>query len=236
MTTLLDLSVTPALGGPRECGDGRQEGHIYAECGFSPGGAKIEQFLLDFPVPVNPKQLGFSAQGVTFIERNGIWHIVDIIGKQHYEFAADFIEEARVLGISRKIPRTADFSKLGPRSTLILIHEGGYVRNTKTLQAHTSAVECPCGKGHQSHEACAGWHWHIAKPNLQGLATRKLRRTSYPVFPIQETAPEIKTTHAYIMQVPISNLTVIRNKNGTVNPGSRKVAGQAGLPVIEADE
>lgn len=236
MTTLLDLSVGRAIGGPRECGDGRQEGHIYAECGFSENGAEVEKFLLDFPVPVNPKQFGFSAQGVTFIERQGVWHMVDIIGKQHYEYAADFIEECRVKGVSRKIPRTADFSKLGPRSTMILIHEAGYVKNAASLFGYTSEVKCPCGKDHQSHEPCAGWHWHVAQPNLSGLPMRKLVTTRYPVYPLLEGAPEIKTTSAYIMQVPISNLTVIRNKDGSVNLASKAVASKASLPVFEADD
>ena len=236
MTTLLDLSVTPALGGPRECGPGQQAGHIYAECGFSPDGTPIEHFLLDYPVPVNPKQLGLSTQGVTLIERQGIWHVVDIIGREHYPCAADFIEEARVLGVSRKIPRTTDFSKLGPRSTLILIHPEGYVKNTAGLALHTNPTRCPCGKDHTPEQPCAGWHWHVAPANLSGLPRRKLKRTTYTVHPIHTGAPEIKFSAAYIMQVPISNLTVIRNKTGTVNQQSRDLAGKSSLPITLADE
>lgn len=91
-------------------------------------------------------------------------------------------------------------------------------------------------KDHQSHEPCAGWHWHVAQPNLSGLPMRKLVTTRYPVYPLLEGAPEIKTTSAYIMQVPISNLTVIRNKDGSVNLASKAVASKASLPVFEADD
>ena len=235
MTTLLELALTPAQGGMRQCGPGRQEGHIYAECGFSDQGAAIERFLLDFPQAVNPAQLGLSAQGVSFIERQGIWHVVDLIGAVHYPHAADFIEEARAIGISRKIPRTSDFGKLGPGSSLILIHPRGKVTNADALAPFAPGFGCPCGKGHPAAQPCAGYHWWTAPGDVPGGQVRTLKRTAYRVNALRSLCPEPTFTAAYIMAVPISNLSVIKNGGGGVNQTSLGRAQQSGLPVMVAD-
>lgn len=235
MTTLLDLAITPAQGGPRECGAGRQEGHIYAECGFNAGGAPIEQFLLDHPIPVNTTQLGLSTQGVTLIERQGTYHIVDIVGESHYKYVADFIEEARAIGISRKIQRTAEFSKLTARSTLILIHKGAYALNAAALGPHAPGFRCPCGKAHMPTEACAGYHWYAAEANVSGSNKRRITRTTYQVAQLGLGAPDMELVSAYFMQVPISNLAVIRRKDGSIDQQSRNQANRSSLPVIDAD-
>ena len=234
MTTLLELALTPAQGGGRQCGPGRQEGHIYAECGFSHQGAAIERFILDLPQTVNPAQLGLSAQGVSFIERQGIWHVVDLIGAVHYPHAADFIEEARAIGVSRKIPRTSDFGKLGPGSSLILIHPTGRVTNADALAPFAPGFGCPCGKGHPADQPCAGYHWWTAPGDLPGGKVRTLKRTAYRVKTLRGLSPEPSFTAAYIMAVPISNLSVIGNSDGSVNRGSLDSAQQSGLPVIVA--
>lgn len=228
-------TLVPAKGGPRECGPGRQQGHIYAECGFGAGGATIEHFLIDHPVAVNPAHLGLSTQGVTLLERQGTWHIVDLVGASHYPYPADFIEEARAIGISRKIPRTADFAKLGPGSTLILIHAKGRVTNAAAAAAHALHWACPCGKGHPASDPCAAWHWYAPDVNLPGTLKRKLKRATYEVKPLYGEPPLLDFTPAYFLQVPISNLSVIRNQDGTVDPLSRDIAGRARLPILHAD-
>jgi len=233
MTTLLDL--IPALGGPRECGPGRQAGHIYAECGFGPNGAPIESFLIDHPTGVNPEQLGLSSQGITLIERAGVWHIVDIVGETHYPYAADFIEEARAIGISRKLPRTSEFSKLTADSTLILIHPKARLKDPQAAASHTIGFHCPCGKGHPATDPCAAWHWFAPPATVQGTLKRRLKRTTYEVKPLFTGAPDLKFTPAYFMRVPISNLSVIRDRDGRVNPQSRAQANKARLPIIDAD-
>jgi len=233
MTTLLELAITPAAGGARQCGPGRQEGHIYAECGFSSQGAPIERFLIDHPQAVNPAQLGLNAQGVSLIERTGVWHIVDLIGAMHYPHPADFIEEARAIGISRKIPRTADFNKLTAQSTLILIHPTGKVTNAAALAGHTQQFSCPCSKPHCAAEPCAGYHWWTAPADVG--QTRHLKRTKYTVHALDVLAPTPTFTAAYIMAVPISNLSVIRNKSGQVNQDSLGRAQQSHLPVLTPD-
>lgn len=233
MTTLLDL--IPARGGPRECGPGRQEGHIYAECGLSPHGVPLERFLIDLPIPVDPRHLSLSSQGVTFVERQGTWHVVDVIGESHYTYPSDFIEEARAIGVSRKLPRTGKFSRLTRGSTLILIHPWGRVTNSLQLASFTPGFACPCGHGHSATDPCAGYHWSAAEANVPGTLKRRLKRTTYEVRPLSSGAPALEFTSAYILRVPISNLSVIRNRDGSVNRQSRAMANQARLPIIDAD-
>lgn len=120
----------------RECGN-RIEGGLYCELTQGRGGAPIEEFLIDLPYPVDVRTLGIGAQGVTVIERDGVWNIWDRVGKASYPRVDMFIEEARRYGVSRRIPKnTANLDKVDPdRSRYILIHEyagisepGAYVR------------------------------------------------------------------------------------------------------------
>ncbi|ADY27468.1 hypothetical protein Deipr_2344 (plasmid) [Deinococcus proteolyticus MRP] len=226
----MTVQLTRAKGGARGCGAGRQEGHIYIECGFPPE-YPVEQFVTDLPIPIDTKKLGYCAQGITLIERQGVYHVVDIVGAGHYPCAADFIEEARQMGISRKIPRSAEFGKLTRESTLILIHPQAYLRNAAALAPYAKDFACPCGKGHSAHEPCAGWHWHL--PNADHIdLTRKIPSGRYTVFPLRPGHDEPELSEALFMQVPISNLTVINNKNGQTNPQSLDIARRAALPVF----
>lgn len=228
------MTITPrttrAKGGARGCGGGRTAGHIYMECGFPPD-FPLEQFITDLPIPVDTEKLGFAAQGVTLLERNGVFHVVDIIGASHYPSPADFIEEARSMGISRKIPRTAETEKLSRESTLILIHPKAHVKNAPALAPYAQAFTCPCGHQHQATERCAGWYWHLAEADHIG-DTRKIPSGRYSVSPLQAGHPEAELGAAFFMQVPISNLTVIQDKSGGVNQKSLDIARRAALPVF----
>lgn len=235
MTTLLDLALTPAQGGPRECGPGRQASHIYAECGFSAGGAPIEQFLIDYPQGIDLTRAGFSTQGMNLVTRGDVHHLVDIIGAEHYPHVADFVEEARAIGISRKIPRTFDFSKLTAQSTMIFIHAKAAVRNAPKVAAGTGTWSCPCGKGHLPTEPCAAYHWYSPPPTVAGTSVRRLQRASYTVRSLMPGMDELELTSGYFMRVPISNLTVILKQDGTIDQTSRARANQSSLPIIDAD-
>ncbi|WP_156372976.1 hypothetical protein [Deinococcus sp. Leaf326] len=46
---------------------------------------------------------------------------------------------------------------------------------------------------------------------------------------------ELELTSGYFMQVPISNLAVIRKQDGSIDQTSRAKANQSSLPVIDAD-
>jgi hypothetical protein len=94
----------------RGCGT-RVKGGIYAECKLSPFGMPIEHFLIDPPNPI-PDDLGLTPVGVKLFERDGVFHILDWVGSAHYKNVADFIEETRNFGASRRLSKSTDFSKL----------------------------------------------------------------------------------------------------------------------------
>ncbi len=79
-----------AIPATRGCGK-RKPGGCYAEVGMSPNGKPVEYFLCDPPVLLDGWKV--SSVGVQLIEVNGVHHILDVVGQQHYPGVADFVEE-----------------------------------------------------------------------------------------------------------------------------------------------
>jgi hypothetical protein len=112
----------------RGCGE-RTPGGIYVECGVSPVGRPFEDFLVDPPLAL-PPGLGFEA----LANKPQFWtdpdtratHLVLWIGEQFYPHVADFVEEARRFGISRKLSpqllERPEFGRLTLSSRMILAH------------------------------------------------------------------------------------------------------------------
>lgn len=168
---------TPTL--QRGCGT-RKNGGVYAECRLGSSGNPIEDYLMDPPQPVNAQALGLSSVGVHLFEVQGVWHIFDIVGAEHYPNVADYIEETRHMGASRRLSRTLDFSKLTPASKLVLLHRRGYIANFADYYAaiHASLTsqndvstnpksrwQCPKALPQHDWQAnpplsmCAGLYW-----------------------------------------------------------------------------
>lgn len=153
-------------GKARGCGSSRDAGGIYLECGDDEGGGLPMWELIQDPVKsVDIKALGLSPVGVKLVEVDGVWHVFDWVGAEHYPNAADFIEEAVRLGISRRISRKEDFSKLTSASRLVLVHPRAVIAEVPDW---LKMRECPCPTGHVGHDGshfnCAGSLWHIAHP------------------------------------------------------------------------
>jgi hypothetical protein len=169
----MNMSDLPVVStDPRGCGK-RKQGGVYAECGLSSEGWPIEHFLVDPPQVVDEGQMGLSSIGVKLLEARGAWHVFDIVGQQHYPHVADFIEEARRMGASRRLSRTLDFSKLTADSKLVLLHRRAHIDNSgayyealfdpRTPEAQrASDWECPTGLSSHAWrpgEMCAGLWW-----------------------------------------------------------------------------
>lgn len=124
----------------RGCGR-RVAGGVYAEVGLSPDGLPIEAFLMDPPVEI-PEHLHLAPQGVAWVERAGVWHLVDWVGSQHYPNVADFIEEARRFGLSRRVPKNAPFERLTPASRILLVHARAMLPGD-AMRAYRPAADAP---------------------------------------------------------------------------------------------
>lgn len=148
----------------RGCGE-RVEGGIYAECGLTPAGRPLDEFLCDPPREI-PDDMIVVNRGVTLWQhaKSRTWHIVDRIGTEHYPSPLDVVEEVRRFGASRRLsprltpPRDSHppachdpactkhhsgFEFLTKRSTLILIHAHAYIANYGAYWAATLPQPCP---------------------------------------------------------------------------------------------
>ena len=118
----------------RGCGDKRTPGGMYAECGLGEHGSPLESFLVDPVVPL-PSGLNLVNKPQLWEDRRtGLVHLMLWIGEQYYPHMADYIEEVRRFGASRRIPVTLDLSRLTPgRSRMILAHPRARVDNWHVL-------------------------------------------------------------------------------------------------------
>lgn len=112
----------------RGCGR-RHAGGVYLETPLGKKGIPFNAALVCPPVPIDVEAMRLSARGTFLLERQGVWHVFDRVGTQNYPNVQDFIEEARRHGVSRRIAKTTDFSKLTPDSRLILIHDRAVIEH-----------------------------------------------------------------------------------------------------------
>jgi hypothetical protein len=119
---------------------------------------------LDPPVVIDPQAIGLQAVGVKMIERNGVFHVLDWVGTNHYPNVADFVEEAARHGVSRRMPSNLRFDLLTSASRLLLVHEKAYLEGRGQLLS-TSPELCPGGNHtHQYGDAgippmCVRYWW-----------------------------------------------------------------------------
>lgn len=221
-------------GGARECGTGRVEDGLYLECGLATDGMPVEAFLIDPPlIPPDTLRAQMTPIGMTLWQDGmGTWHVIDWVGKGHYPYPADFIEEARLMGFSRRAPKSLDFSKLTPASRMIFVHERGRVANyADYAEAAAEGWECPCGKGHPAGVSCAELHWRVPPSTVEAGRGRVLKSGTYPLRPLAPSAPEPVYTLALIASVPLTSISLIGRAGGGYDKAAYDKAIKGGLPV-----
>ncbi len=117
-----------------------------------------------------------------------VTHVFDIVGKEYYPNVADFLEEARRMGVSRRLELedARQYARLSRRSRLMLLHHKAILGNPLPRVKETGYTEavrlmragCPKGlheltgvdkkgallpDGYFSAPApgCAALHWHL---------------------------------------------------------------------------
>jgi hypothetical protein len=230
----------------RGCGS-RVVGGVYAEVKTGDEGVPIEAFLVDPPSPVDVHALGLTNKGVRLVQLGNTWHVFDIIGENYYPNVADFVEEGRRMGVSRRLPSNLDFSKIDPeKSRLVLLHRRAIIMNLDEAGFLNLPHICPKGiAGHYAgmlDEMCAGLWWHdLSSKELDTSQMREIKGgTRYKAWahPIGSAKPE--RALGIFMTLPISNLAVIRGRNEEENARVEKiydkVAGKSKLPVTLEEE
>ena len=161
----------------RGCGTRKTSG-VYAETHLGKDGEAVDFFFCDPPMAV---QDNMKKVGVSLIEQNGVFHIVDWVGEEHYPTMPDFIDEFRRMGLSRRLPKTLDFSKLSQSSRIILVHAKAKISNPEVLKG---TGDCPCFHKHDAHvnhdESCFYNAWEALGDNV------KYEAAVFAVFPISQ--------------------------------------------------
>ena len=242
--TETDIAITNERG----CGQ-RKKGGVYLTVPESPFGSPLENFLIDPPIVVSLAELGIGARGVYLIERNNVTHVFDVVGRQHYPNVADFIEEARLLGISRRA-ELPDYSRLTSQSRLVLIHERAHIRNWAELHGAMAEPEraefkCPSGlvdvwtrHQHERKEMCVGLYYHDVEQmrdeegtgcRLSGVrdlpcgATYRGWRAACNFFP--------EYHHAIFASFPIGAIEVVADPDDRQHERKMDLASRSALPV-----
>jgi hypothetical protein len=197
-------------GARRGCGY-RQPGGAYLAVPLGPGGKPVEAFLVDPPFVVDASALRLSSVGTTMVERDGVTHVLDVVGREHYPTVAEFIDEARRLGVSRRISRTADFSRLGPNSRLLLLHAHAHIANAPEF---VSTRRCPC----EAPE-------HLAE-EFNGMCARLW---------LDEPLEAAEHRLAIFASFPVVQIEVVRDPDSGGHVQTIEAAANAGLPVVEVD-
>ena len=195
----------------RGCGY-RQPGGAYFAVPLTPGGRPVEEFLIDPPVVIeDAARLGLTSVGVGVFERDGVTHVVDIVGREHYPTVAEFVDEARRLGVSRRAPRTIDFAQVTAQSRLLLAYAHADVANAAEFPTDAT---CPCHVAEHLNDdfagMCARLWW---QEPLQGAQHRLALFASFP----------------------ISQIEVVTDREGASHVATVELASRAGVPVIEVE-
>ena len=136
--------------GARCCGS-REMGGIYMVTELSPFGKPLEWFMNCPALPI-PAGLGITPIGQTLVDSDGGQMIFDWIGVSNYPNCADFWEEVRYMGASRRI--SADIAlRLRPGAYLYPVHAKAIIQNWLEYPGR-HLDECP--KAPQKHEI--DWH------------------------------------------------------------------------------
>jgi hypothetical protein len=230
----------------RGCGR-RKQGAIYFECGLGPVGRPVDDFLID-----PPERLGeFDATpiGVQLIERAGTYHVIDWVGSESYPNVADFVEEVRRFGLSRRAAKVLPFQLISPASRIILVHERAwidnweYYREPKVLTGHEQEFyTCPRGiDQHMVAQAgpCAGLWWEdvvgaLPSSMVPGSGIRQMPSFEYMCKPRSDVLPE-RYEPAFFASFPISRIAVVKAPDGGHAEALAKARTCTRLPVEETD-
>jgi hypothetical protein len=198
-------------GARRGCGY-RQPGGAYFAVPLGPGGRPVEEFLIDPPIAIaEPARLGLAAVGVALIERDGVTHVVDLVGREHYPTVASFVNEARRLGISRRAPRTLEFSRITAASRLLLAHAHADIANAAEFPCDHP---CPC---------------HVPQHRVAGFADMCARLWW------QEPLEAAQHRLALFASFPIPQIEVVRDQAGDSHVSTIATASDASVPVVEVE-
>lgn len=241
----------------RGCGT-RVKGGVYLTCGLSYDGLPIEHFLVDAPIPLAEKQrkdMGLTPRGVRLVENADPQrppHVYDWVGSEYYPNVADFVEEVKRYGMSRRVPTNFDFSKLRPRSRQVLIHARAVINESAQYQLSRMGIEegyKRCEKQLPEHTdlkyegMCASLWWEDIEGGTPGPYAadwpRSVTRTM-PAFSYTAWAKPYWAAPTYevgvFLTLPIATIHVIRDDQTGKHEEALSKVRTAAIPYELRDE
>ncbi|MFA5376733.1 MAG: hypothetical protein WC455_13375 [Dehalococcoidia bacterium] len=187
----------------RGCGT-RKPGGLYLCCGTSPDGQPVEHFLIDPAVPLDVEPF----RTPRLFEKNGLNHALVYIGEEFYSSVPKFIDETRMMGVSRRIPANFPIDKLREGSTMMMVHRRAVLSDCDKYKevletCKLRVVDWWCPKGRAEHrnppeppariEQCLGTLWPLSNELVDVCAPFDYRTGVFAAFPI---------THIDYVKVP----------------------------------
>lgn len=241
----------------RGCGT-RIAGALYISCPLSKDGVPLEKFLMDPPVyevevdgemvPIS-EAFGLSPLGVTLVEMGGVCHVIDIVGSQHYPNVTDFLEEVRFAGLSRRISKGTDFSKLTRDSKIVVAHARGHIEEHARYFANEEVGEMrDCPRQDELHqtveeeyeEMCARMFWQdvLGGEKVSEEESRRVR-VQMPAFSYEAFSPpeNVISEHklALVAAFPIHHIEAIRDSEQNTHEQAMEKASMSGISVSLED-
>jgi hypothetical protein len=187
----------------------------------------LSYFLFDPPILVkNPTAWGLSAQGISYVQKDGVWHAQDWIGAQFYPNAADILEEAVNLNGSGLFPLTNQLGQLTEKSKRLLFHPRGWIKDPAPFHENLLFKDLPdCPKKDDNHKInqhfmCAMLHWQDVTGGVdidptQRYVNRTIGQTTYQAAKVPlGVQPDFEL--ALIGWLPIDEFQVVEGNDDKV--------------------
>lgn len=251
----------------RGCGGSRVAGGVYIMVNTSPFGMPLEYFLVDPPIVIeDPALAGISSRGMSYTPSmpNQPWDVVDWVGGEFYPNVTDILAEIRAYGLSRRVQSTLDFSLLGEKSRIHLMHSRAHITQGRSLLWAGAPLVKQCPRPDNEHSIdtamasmigendetpmCARLWWEavagtpIARvvegsgpdPD-QRLRMWQVGDVSY-MARVPPEGVELRYQPAIFASFPISHIEVVRDPVGGTHEKALRKARKAGLAVEDVDE
>jgi len=213
----------------RGCGS-RKPGGVYICSELKPGGLPLEIFIIDPPIPYEADK---PFRVPIIIERGGTNHLLFWVGKEHYPFTSDFIEEARLFGASKRVLANFPIEKLANSSMMFFVHPEAIIENYQRLPP---PEYCPKDKTkHLSNdEYCIGHVYQVATASDDD-GTRRIGDTTYQVYPTEVIPERLTFKPGIFLRLPITDIDNVL-KDGKPHPEVTKKADSVKIPINYVEE
>lgn len=241
----------------RGCGTRAQRG-IYLVQHLGPDGLPLEAFMVDPTAESDLRALGITSIGVQLIDHGGTHSVFDMVGSSHYPNVADFLEEARRHGVSRRLPKNLPFEQITPASRLVLLHQRAVILDRDRLAGPGWPPVLCCqdilamwlaehGRSlhgyqpphwpHDAHDMCSRyWYLDVAGTHVaDGRLKRQIGDTTYPVPALRPDGEGRYLPGPFAVFCP-TGIEVIRADDGSHEALVEQLVQRANLPVEVCDE